>query len=57
MTASDATSDLCDVHKGGISGNFRVLPPVFRSFGAVQRFSGRVITVKCCAGQVAALMA
>jgi regulator of ribonuclease activity A len=50
MTASYATSDLCDVHKGDISGNFRVLSPVFRSFGAVQRFCRRVVTGKCCEG-------
>ena len=42
-----ATCDLCDVHKNDISGNFRVLPPVFRSFGGVQKFSGSVVTVKC----------
>lgn len=42
-----ATCDLCDVHKGDGSGAFRVLPPVFRSFGAVQRFAGPVVTVKC----------
>ncbi len=42
-----ATCDLCDAHKNDISGNFRVLPPVFRSFGGVQKFSGAVVTVKC----------
>lgn len=42
-----ATCDLCDVHKNDGSGAFRVLPPVFRDFGAVQRFSGAVVTVKC----------
>lgn len=44
---SFATCDLCDTHKSDGSGAFRVLPPVFRSFGAVQKFSGRVVTVKC----------
>jgi regulator of ribonuclease activity A len=42
-----ATCDLCDAHKNDASGAFRVLPPVFRDFGAVQRFAGRVVTVKC----------
>lgn len=30
-----------------MSGAFRVLPPVFQSFGCVQAFSGPVTTVKC----------
>ena len=30
-----------------MSGAFRVLPPVFRSFGAVAAFAGPVSTVKC----------
>lgn len=42
-----ACCDLCDVHKNDGSGVFRVLPPVFRDFGAVQRFAGPVVTVKC----------
>jgi len=42
-----ATCDLCDAHKGDGSGAFRVLPPVFRDFGAVRRFAGPVATVKC----------
>lgn len=46
-TLSLATCDLCDVHKNDSSGAFRVLPPVFRDFGAVRRFSGPVVTVKC----------
>ena len=46
-TPSFATCDLCDVHKNDGSGAFRVLPPVFRDFGAVHRFSGPVVTVKC----------
>lgn len=41
------TCDLCDVHKSDLSGAFRVLPPVFRDFGAHRRFSGEVVTVKC----------
>ncbi len=39
--------DLCDERKGDGSGTFRVLPPVFRDYGAVQRFAGSVVTVKC----------
>ena len=42
-----ATCDLCDAHKNDDSGAFRVLPPVFRDFGAVRRFVGPVVTVKC----------
>lgn len=42
-----ATCDLCDVHKSDYSGQFRVLPPVFRNFGGLARFSGPVSTVKC----------
>ena len=42
-----ATCDLCDAHKGDDSGAFRVLPPVFRDFGAHARFAGPVFTVKC----------
>lgn len=47
MSNHPATCDLCDVHKNDSSGSFRVLPPVFRDFGAVRRFSGPVVTVKC----------
>lgn len=42
-----ATCDLCDAHKGDDTGAFRVLPPVFRDFGALTRFAGPVVTVKC----------
>ena len=41
------TCDLCDAHKNDLGGAFRVLPPVWRSFGAVTRFAGAVVTVKC----------
>lgn len=44
---SFATCDLCDAHKNDPSGAFRVLPPVFRQYGAVTRFCGPVVTVKC----------
>ncbi|MDP4299424.1 ribonuclease E activity regulator RraA [Leptothrix discophora] len=42
-----ATCDLCDVHKADRSGAFRVLPPVWRSFGGRSAFAGSVVTVKC----------
>jgi regulator of ribonuclease activity A len=42
-----ATCDLCDAHRGDRSGAFRVLPPVFRDFGARSAFHGPVSTVKC----------
>lgn len=41
------TCDLCDRFKGDTSGDFRVLPPVFREFGGRARFAGPVVTVKC----------
>jgi len=40
------TSDLCDAHEADASGAFRVLPPVFRDFGAPGRFAGPVATVR-----------
>jgi regulator of ribonuclease activity A len=42
-----ATCDLCDAHKGDTDGHFRVLPPMFRDFGARLQFQGPVSTVKC----------
>ena len=42
-----ATCDLCDAHKSDDSGRFRVLPMVFRSFGARPAFCGPVVTLKC----------
>ena len=47
MSTVFATCDLCDAHRDDSSGSFRVLPPVFRDFGAVRRFCGPVVTVKC----------
>jgi len=47
MAIDFVTCDLCDVHKGDFTGDFRVLPPVFRDFGAVKKFCGPVVTVKC----------
>lgn len=46
-TLEFATCDLCDAHKNDVSGHFRVLPPVFKDFGALQKFSGEIVTVKC----------
>lgn len=42
-----ATCDLCDAHKGDASGAFRVLPPLFHSYGGVAAFCGPVQTVRC----------
>jgi regulator of ribonuclease activity A len=47
MAIAFATCDLCDDHKGDSTGNFRVFPPVFRDFGAIKKFAGPVVTVKC----------
>lgn len=47
MAIAFATCDLCDAHKGDSTGDFRVLPPVFQDFGAVKKFAGPVVTVKC----------
>jgi regulator of ribonuclease activity A len=47
MSQSFATCDFCDVHKANSTGDFRVLPPVFRDFGQVTTFCGPVDTVKC----------
>ncbi|MBC7435760.1 MAG: ribonuclease E activity regulator RraA [Bdellovibrionales bacterium] len=47
MKTSFATCDFCDLYKSDTTGSFRVLPPVFRDFGAVLKFSGPVATVKC----------
>ncbi|HEY8904870.1 MAG TPA: ribonuclease, partial [Rhodoferax sp.] len=47
MTSTTATCDLCDAHKNDSPEFFRVLPPVFRDFGARRAFAGPVVTVKC----------
>ena len=48
MSSADfSTCDFCDAHKSDSSGQFRVLPPVFHDYGAVRRFCGPVVTVKC----------
>ncbi|MDI1243999.1 MAG: ribonuclease E activity regulator RraA [Rhodoferax sp.] len=47
MTPSFATCDLCDTYKNEAPEVFRVLPPVFKDFGARRVFCGPVVTVKC----------
>ena len=42
-----AVCDLCDTHKNDTDGAFRVLPPVFHSYGGIGKFAGPVSTVKC----------
>ena len=42
-----ATCDLCDAHKNDVSGHVKVLPPVFKNFGGVQKFCGEIVTIKC----------
>lgn len=49
-TTDFATCDLCDAHKAGYAEGdaaFRVLPPVFASYGGRAKFCGPVLTVKC----------
>lgn len=47
MTPPFATCDLCDAHKNDSPADFQVLPPVFRDFGAIGKFCGPVVTIKC----------
>jgi regulator of ribonuclease activity A len=42
-----STCDLCDIHRHDTSGAFRVLPPVFHSYGGRASFQGHVVTVRC----------
>jgi regulator of ribonuclease activity A len=41
-----ATCDLCDAHEEDSSGAFRVMPPVFRDFGAPGAFCGPIATIR-----------
>ena len=41
------TCDLCDDHKNDTTGDFRVLPPVFKAYGARAHFAGVAVTLKC----------
>ena len=55
-TTDFAACDLCDAHKAGYAEGdaaFRVLPPVFASYGGRARFCGPVLTVKVLRGQLA----
>lgn len=47
MNTQFASCDLADAHKNDSTGDFRILPPVFRDFGQVKKFCGPVVTVKC----------
>ncbi len=47
MSSTLATCDLCDANKSASADVFRVLPPVFRDFGARRAFFGPVSTIKC----------
>ncbi len=42
-----STCDLCDAHDTDTSGAFRVLPDVFKSYGAHAAFSGQAVTLRC----------
>jgi regulator of ribonuclease activity A len=42
-----ATCDLCDAHKADTGDAFRVLPPVFQSYGGRVAFAGPASTVRC----------
>lgn len=44
---SFATCDICDAFEDDTSGDIRVLPPVFKDFGALKRFCGPVATLRC----------
>lgn len=41
------TCDLCDSHKNDSTGDFRVLPPVFKTYGGKAHFAGPAATIKC----------
>ena len=47
MTGWIPTCDLCDDHKADSSGDFRVLPPIFESYGGQANFAGPVLTIQC----------
>lgn len=42
-----STCDFCDAHKDDADETLRVLPPIFRTWGAKRSFAGLVSTVKC----------
>jgi len=47
MPTTMPVCDMCDLFKEDTSGSFRVLPPVFQSYGGATRFSGPIHTVRC----------
>lgn len=42
-----STCDFCDEHKEDLSGDFRVLMPLYKDYGGLSRFAGEVVTLKC----------
>jgi regulator of ribonuclease activity A len=46
-SAYPSTCDLCDAHRNDTDDAFRVLPPVFGSYGGAAAFAGPVSTVRC----------
>ncbi len=46
-TTNFSTCDMCDARLEDTDGRFRVLPPLFQSFGGLQAFAGAVSTVQC----------
>jgi len=42
-----ATCDICEALRADASGALRVMPPLWREFGAAASFSGPVSTVQC----------
>jgi regulator of ribonuclease activity A len=42
-----STCDFCDLYKDDLSGDFRVLSPLFKDYGGASQFHGEVVTVKC----------
>ena len=42
-----ATCDLCDAFENDTTGSFRVLSPVFNDYGAIGKFCGPVVTLRC----------
>lgn len=47
VSTTFSTCDFCDLYKNDTSNQFRVLPPVFKEFGAAMQFCGEVATVQC----------
>ena len=45
--ATFSTCDFCDAYRDDQTGALRVLPPLWREFGAARSFSGEVSTLQC----------